>query len=135
MQMQGRARIRGNSRVLQFRSAILSETWTNWSENWTPHTKPSAVAPGQFNSSACEWNLTRRYRARSLCYSIAVERSGLFPAAVALAGGFSFAILLAQHRLPRELDLVAFAADAFHENLLTLLQLVTHVFNATIRDL
>lgn len=57
-----------------------------------------------------------------------------FPVA-ALAGGFGFTILLAQHSLARKLDLVAFAANALHENLLSLLQLVAHIFHTTIGDL
>src|SRR5215203_3135448 len=59
----------------------------------------------------------------------------LLSAAVARAGGFGFAILLAQHCLSRELDLIPFAADALHENLLSFFQLVAHVLNTTISDL
>ena len=59
----------------------------------------------------------------------------LLAAAVAGAGGFGFAILLAQYRFARELDLVAFAADALHQNLLTFFQLIAYVLHATIRNL
>ena len=39
--------------------------------------------------------------------------------AVALAGGFGFPVLLFQHSLARELDLITFAADALNEDLLS----------------
>src|SRR5581483_1680510 len=49
--------------------------------------------------------------------------------------GFSVAIFVAEHGLARKLDLVAFLADAFDENLLTFLQFITNIANATIGDL
>lgn len=61
-------------------------------------------------------------------------RLPLHLAVAALAGSFGFPVLLSQHCLARKLDLIAFAADAFHEDLLTFLQLVAHVFYATVGD-
>src|SRR5678815_187942 len=97
--------------------ADLSETWTCRLE-----TGPSL---DQKNRSY------RAYRT----YQTSGDRRGSLAAAVARARSFGFAILFAQHRLPRQLDLVPFAADALHHDLLPFLQLVTNVLNTTIRDL
>ena len=64
-----------------------------------------------------------------------VTVSRLHLAVAALAGCFGFSILLTQNRFARKLDLVPFAADALHENLLAFLQLISNVFHTTIRDL
>src|SRR5689334_12481672 len=53
----------------------------------------------------------------------------------ALASRFGFAVLVAQYSLARQLDLVALAADAFHQDLLSFLQLVAHVFHSSIGNL
>ena len=64
-----------------------------------------------------------------------VTVSRLHLAVAALAGCFGFSILLTQNRFARKLDLVPFAADALHENLLPFLQFIANVFHTTIRDL
>jgi len=64
-----------------------------------------------------------------------VTVSRLHLAVAALAGCFGFSILLTQNRFARKLDLVPFAADALHENLLAFLQFIANVFHTTIRDL
>ena len=104
---------------------IVSETWTKRSENWTEYFHPKA----QKAQRKAAKNLRASLR---FLYAVACL---LFAAAVARAGGFGFSILFAQHCLSGKLDLVAFAADALHENLLTFFQLVAHVLHATIRNL
>src|SRR5215211_3740437 len=108
-------------------SEDLSETWTMWSENWTEF--GSRKGAGAKKNRKEESDFSLRFPLHLACKYLV-----LFSAAVARAGGFGF-LLLAQHSLPRELDLVAFATDALHENLLPFFQFVTNVFNTTIRDL
>src|SRR5713226_6899469 len=45
-----------------------------------------------------------------------------------------FLPLLPQNRLAAQLDLVAFERQDFHQNLVALLQLVPHLFNAVLGD-
>src|SRR6266487_4932709 len=51
---------------------------------------------------------------------------------IAGAGGFGLPLLVAQHCLPRKLDLVAVLADALDEDLLSFFQFVTHVLDTAI---
>ena len=50
------------------------------------------------------------------------------------AGCFRFFALIAQNGFPGKLDFVPFLADAFDQNLLTFLQLVTHVLHPAVGD-
>ena len=51
-----------------------------------------------------------------------------------LARRFGLAVLITEYGFARELDLVALTTDALHQNLLSLLQLVAHVFHAAVGD-
>ena len=72
-------------------------------------------------------------RATQSCGRAAALRLQLF--GLARTRGFRFAILVAQDRFTRKLDLVALAADALHQDLLSFLEFVAHVLHAPIGDL
>src|SRR5262245_60048209 len=52
-----------------------------------------------------------------------------------IAAAARFGLLFRQNGFAGKLDLVAFLADTLNEDLLAFLQLVTHVFDAAVRDL
>ena len=54
---------------------------------------------------------------------------------IAGACGFSFSLFIAKDGLAREFNLVALFADAFNQDLLALFQLVTDVFDTSVRNL
>src|SRR3982751_1654561 len=96
----------------------LVQTLDHQSETWTCQCENRSYWTNRTYSSGCFLCV--------LCLFVAK----LFD--VALARSFRFAVLVPQNRLARELDLIAFAPDALHQNLLAFFQLIPHVFHAAI---
>jgi hypothetical protein len=111
------------------------------SENWTivlgggsvPERGSVGSRHALSHSGGLTRDATRRYRVTVLTRPATLVQ--WLHVTIALAGRFSFSILLAQNGFTRKLYLVAFAPNTLHENLLSFLQFIANIFHATIGDL
>jgi hypothetical protein len=134
VQIQGRLETSRKAGFCRILGLVSSESWTS-RLRIGPH--GLTMTRRRETGRRGEGETRRRGDAENfLSHPVSVSpRRCLHLAVAALTGCFGFSILLTQNGFARKLDLVALAADAFHENLLAFLQFIPNVFHTTIRNL